>query len=324
MLQHSKISQEDLTKFLQSYNLGVFREVVEDERDDSSLSHIFYTSQGRYSLIFGDGLGQTESASFHLEFLDHLSRRGFPCRAPIKRVDGGLYGGIADKCAALASYSDGLPSEEVTSEYCACMGEVLALLHTVGADFPGCRRSPFHPVAWGRVVEGLRRAASPPPPDVSDMIEEEVLFLRQRWPEGMPGGVIHGNLTPRNVLLDEEGALTVIGFASACNDMWALDLAICLNAWGFEPDGAYNVGKSHALTSAYRAARRGMEKEEIEAFPVLVRGAALDAVLKILSSRTLALSASAVPPHSPSDLSRCMDILRFHQMVDGAESYGLA
>ena len=43
----------------------------------------------------------------------------------------------------------------------------------------------------------------------------------------------------------------LIDFYFACNDLLAYDLAICLNAWCFEPDRAFNVTKGRALLQAY-------------------------------------------------------------------------
>ena len=66
----------------------------------------------------------------------------------------------------------------------------------------------------------------------------------------------------------------VIDFYFACNDMYAYDLAVMLNSWCFELDGAYNVTKGQALIAAYRAAA-ALSEAEIAALPVLMRGAAL-------------------------------------------------
>ena len=40
------------------------------------------------------------------------------------------------------------------------------------------------------------------------------------------------------------------------NDLLAYDLAVCLNAWCFEPDGSFNVTKARALFAGYARVRR--------------------------------------------------------------------
>ena len=66
----------------------------------------------------------------------------------------------------------------------------------------------------------------------------------------------------------------LIDFYFACNDALAYDLAICLSAWCFEPDDAFNVSKGRAMISGYERVRP-LAPAEIEALPVLARGAAL-------------------------------------------------
>ena len=66
----------------------------------------------------------------------------------------------------------------------------------------------------------------------------------------------------------------MIDFYFACTDALAYDLAVCLNAWCFEPDSSFNLTKGRALLSGY-CRLRALTKAEIEALPLLARGAAL-------------------------------------------------
>ena len=66
----------------------------------------------------------------------------------------------------------------------------------------------------------------------------------------------------------------LIDFYFACNDTLAYDVAICLNAWCFEPDHSFNVTKARALLDGYRQVRP-LSAAERDALPLLARGAAL-------------------------------------------------
>jgi homoserine kinase type II len=86
--------------------------------------------------------------------------------------------------------------------------------------------------------------------------------------------VIHADLFPDNVLFMESKVSGLIDFYFACNDAYAYDLAVMLNAWCFEGDGAFNITKSRALIAGYRQ-RRGLSDAEAAALPLLCAGAAL-------------------------------------------------
>ncbi len=72
----------------------------------------------------------------------------------------------------------------------------------------------------------------------------------------MPSGIIHADLFPDNVLLMNDQVSGVIDFYFACNDALAYDLAVMLNAWCFENDGAYNLTKGKALIGGVHAPPR--------------------------------------------------------------------
>ena len=68
-------------------------------------------------------------------------------------------------------------------------------------------------------------------------------------------------------------ALLGTGLATVALGLLAYDVAICLNAWCFEPDHSFNITKARALLQGYRR-KRALSEAEIAALPILARGSA--------------------------------------------------
>ena len=111
----------------------------------------------------------------------------------------------------------------------------------------------------------------------------------------------------------------IIDFYFACDDFFAYDVAVCLNAWCFEPDGEFNVTKARHLLSAYRK-RRAFLPRELEALPLLCRGAAMRFLLTRLHDWLHAPRHALSAPKDPLEYWRK---LRFHRGIDGPGAYGL-
>ncbi len=150
-------------------------------------------------------------------------------------------------------------------------------------------------------------------------IEAELDALEQAWPEDLPHGVIHADLFPDNVFFAGSTLTGIIDFYFACVDIVAYDLAICLNAWCFEPDGAFNITKARQLLAAYRA-ERPFADHELEALPLLARGAALRFLLTRLFDWQNQVEGALVAVKDPLEY---LYKLRFHRGVSGPGAYGL-
>src|SRR5436190_719584 len=152
-----------------------------------------------------------------------------------------------------------------------------------------------------------------------DFIARELDHLDARWPADLPLGVIHGDLFPDNVFFLGDKLSGLIDFPFSCNDILAYDVAICLNAWCFEPDHSFNVTKARALLNAYGRARSLSEAEQ-NALPLLARGAALRFLLTRLVDFLNVPSGALVKPKDPLEYVRK---LRFQQGVTGLNDYGV-
>ena len=148
-------------------------------------------------------------------------------------------------------------------------------------------------------------------PGLRDATASSLQALEAEWPKDLPQGVIHADLFTDNVFFLKDKLSGVIDFYFACNDAFVYDLAIMLNSWCFELDGSYNITKGQAVINAYRQ-QRPLSEAEIEALPVLMRGAAL----RFLLTRTFDWlnpdPNALVRPKDPREYSKK---LRFHNKV---------
>ena len=147
----------------------------------------------------------------------------------------------------------------------------------------------------------------------------ELSHLETAWPNNLPQGVIHADLFPDNVFFLGDKLSGLIDFYFACTDTLAYDVAICLNAWCFEPDHSYNVTKGRNLLTSYIAARP-LSKAELAALPLLARGAATRFLLTRLVDWFDVPLGALVRPKDPMEYVRK---LRFHQKTESVRDYGL-
>jgi len=111
----------------------------------------------------------------------------------------------------------------------------------------------------------------------------------------------------------------LIDFYFACTDFLAYDVAICLNAWCFEPDGSFNVTKARALVAHYHALRP-LGARELAALPLLARGSALRFLLTRLYDWQNQPTGALVRPKDPLEYLRK---LRFHRGICDPAAYGI-
>ena len=151
------------------------------------------------------------------------------------------------------------------------------------------------------------------------MIEDELAHLERYWPRDLPQGVIHADLFPDNVFFLGNALSGLIDFYFACTDTLAYDVAICLNAWCFEPDHSYNVTKGRELLQGYLRTRP-LSPVELDAMPLLARGSAMRFLLTRLTDWLNVPEGALVRPKNPLEYFRK---LRFHQTVKSAGDYGV-
>ncbi|HVZ51882.1 MAG TPA: homoserine kinase [Pseudolabrys sp.] len=318
MAVYTDVTTEDLAAFLARYDIGEllsYKGIAEGVENSNFLVH---TSTGNYILTLYEKRVAEGDLPFFLALMEHLAARGITCPQPVKNKEGGMLGRIAGKPAAIVTFLDGLWIRRPNPGHCAALGEALARLHLAGADFPMRRVNALAIAGWRPLYEQARARGDSVQPGLCHEIAKELDVLERIWPRDLPVGVIHADLFPDNVFFLGNTLSGLIDFYFACTDTLAYDVAICLNAWCFEPDHAYNVTKGRALLKSY-AKVRALSDAERDALPVLARGAAMRFLLTRLVDWLVVPNGALVKPKDPLEYYRK---LRFHQSVTSAADYG--
>ncbi|WP_417842440.1 homoserine kinase [Thalassospira sp.] len=322
MAVYTDVSDEDIARFVAEYDIGKvvsFKGIAEGVENTNFLLH---TDQAPFILTLYEKRVNPDDLPFFLGLMDHLSSKGLNCPTPIHGTDGVALRRLCGRPAAITSFLNGMSARRVLPHHCAGLGDALAKLHLAGQDFDNYRPNALSVKAW-RPLFGSCGAdgADDVMPGLSELISKELDYLEANWPAKLPAGVIHADLFTDNVFFfSGQGEVSgLIDFYFACNDVLAYDVAICMNAWCFEPDNSFNVTKAQNLLASYNRTRP-LSDAEIAALPVLARGSALRFLLTRLYDWINTPAGALVTPKNPREY---INKLRFHQKVVSASDYGL-
>jgi homoserine kinase type II len=319
MAVYTDVQDDELKRFLADYALGEPISCKGIAEGVENSNYLLRTERGTYILTLYEKRVDPADLPFFLSLLDHLAKKGIACPTPIHGSDGKALRQLCGRPAAVVSFLDGMWPRRIAPFHCSALGGALAELHSAAADFAGHRANALSFAGWRKLYEACRPRADEFEPGLAAELGAELASLEQLWPRNLPQGVIHADLFPDNVFFRGESISGLIDFYFACNDALAYDVAICLNAWCFEPDGSFNITKARLLLGNYRA-RRPFERAEYDALPLLARGSAVRFLLTRLYDLFHHPEGALVKPKDPREY---LAKLRFHRGVAQSRAYGL-
>jgi homoserine kinase type II len=319
MAVYTEVTDDALCAFLLDYEIGsavAFRGIAEGvENSNFSLR----TTGGDFILTLYEKRVDPVELPWFLGLMEHLARSGLSCPLPVRGRDGAALRHLAGRYAAVTTFLPGVWPRRVRPQHCGPVGAALAALHQVGSDYAPTRPNALGPSGWASLLATCGAGADDVQPGLGAMLQDALDRILDDWPVGLPTGHIHADLFPDNVFFLDGRLSGLIDFYFAATDILAYDVAVCLNAWCFEPDFAFNVTKSRALLAAYTAARP-LSAPELAALPVLCQGAAIRFALTRLFDWVNTQPGALVTRKDPMEYVRR---LRFHMTAQSEAAYGI-
>ena len=252
-----------------------------------------------------------EGARTELRILQQLAAAGVPV-APAVCVDAGAWlGRHRDKPVALFPWVAGDIACQgmVDAARARQVGRALAKVHRAGvSDLPAGRFGPDDIRARLSRVEAESETLAPVARETRRRLDSQC----HRRDDGLPAGLIHGDLFRDNVLWEGQRINALLDFESASHGAFVYDLAVCVHAWCF--GDSFDPDLVRALFAGY-AAVRPLSARERDAFSTESAVAAL----RFVATRMTDYSLRAAPGQPP-----LRDYNRFLQRYSVAASGQLA
>ena len=249
MAVFTPIDKPTLESFLNNYEIG---EIIDFEGILEGIDNTNFkilTAKNYYILTIFEKRVQQKDLPFFINLQNHLAKKKFLNPKPIRNKDGEYINQINNKPCVIMSFLNGSKITKASSNHCNQVGKQLAIMHQHTSDFEFSRQNGLKQKNWKNLFEKFKNDNKNSYQYIFESIERELVFLDQNWPKKLPFGVIHADVFQDNVFFINDVFSGIIDFYFACNDYFAYDLAICINAWCFEKNSVINNDKLTTLRS---------------------------------------------------------------------------
>ena len=320
MAVYTKLSEEELKDFFLKYNLGKLSNYKEIKEGIENTNYSVQTEKGQFILTLYEKRVEEKDLPFFISLMKNLFDKNFPSPEPIINKNGNYISEIAGKKAAVVSFVDGKAKKILNPDNCYNVGVVTAQLHKITKNLSGKRQNKLSINSWRRIYSNIKKDCSKIHPNLSAIIEKNLDVIEKNWPKSIPSGIIHADLFPDNIFFKNDKLSGIIDFYFSCNDYYAFEIAICLNALCFEGQSenlSFNVTKAKKFIDGYSSIRK-LNDEERESLKILCQGAAIRFLLTRVFDYLNLIEGALVKIKDPLEY---LKRLEFHNNVKNYRDY---
>ena len=252
--------------------------------------------------------------------MKNLFNENFPSPEPMINKNGNYISEILGKKAAVISFLEGKAKKILNPDDCFKVGINTAKMHMITKNLSGKRTNKLSINSWKNIYERVKKDCSKIHPKLTGVIEKNLTEIEKNWPKKLPSGIIHADLFPDNIFFKNNELSGIIDYYFSCNDYYAFEIAICLNALCFEGKNenlSFNVTKAKKFIDGYCSIRT-LSDDEKNYLKILCQGAAIRFLLTRVFDYLNLTEGALVKIRDPIEY---MKRLEFHNNVKNYQDY---
>ena len=320
MAVYTKLSEEDLKEFFYKYNLGKLLNYKGIKEGIENTNYFIQTEKGKFILTLYEKRVEEKDLPFFISLMRNLFDKNFPSPEPIINKNGNYISEIFEKKAAVVSFLDGYAKKTLNPNDCYEVGISTAKLHLITKNLSGKRENKLSVNSWKKIYSKVEKDCSKIHLNLPKIIEKNLDEIEKNWPKNIPSGIIHADLFPDNIFFMNNKLSGIIDYYFSCNDFYAFEIAICLNALCFEGKSenlSFNVTKAKKFIDGYSSVRKINEEEKLN-LKILCQGAAIRFLLTRVFDYLNLIEGAVVKIKDPIEY---LKRLEFHDSVKNYQDY---
>jgi homoserine kinase type II len=303
MSVYTPVTAPDLDAWLTRYAVGALAELQPIASGIENTNYFVTTERGRYVLTLYERLPARE-LPFYLNLMAHLARAGVEVPAPVPDRTGAYFSLLNGKPAGLVARVDGVPVATPLQAHCAHVGDALARLHVASQTYRARLTNRRGPAWW-------RQAARAVKPHLDRRARRRCSTARSSF---RPASVVASCPRARSMAIFFATTCSLPAIAWRASSILAsppptsspTTLPSPSTTGAREtPTAVLTPPTLTAMVSAYDAARP-LTQDEREAWPALLRAAALRFWLSRLYDLHLPRSGELTHAHDPAYFERIL------------------
>ncbi len=309
MAVFTKISKEEIEIFLKNYSIGNLLSFEGIVKGTENTNFKIITSENKYILTILEKRVKSEDLPFFMSLQNELVEHGFKCPHPIKNNQNSIINKLKNKNAVIISFLDGENLSEIMPKHCYELGSKIAEFTNITKISKLSRVNSLGYEAWVKIYESCKNTNDYSYEEYFNVLDKELIFLKNNWPNNLPTAIIHADLFIDNVLFINNKISGIIDFYFSCKDFIAYELALTANDWCFNKNGTFNLDNFKSLMMGFNNSS-SLNSEEKASMNVLLRGAAVRILVTRLYDKIFHPDDALVELKNPEEY---LKILKWHQ-----------
>jgi len=259
---YTDLTEKEITKFCELYNLGPIKKFHQLTDGSSNTNYLLITEKGKFVLTICDDKTFEQVRPLMVMF-PHLEAHNFHTSKVLKSYNGKFLLETNNTPVYLKSYIEGLVPRKLSGTALEQLGKMIAKLHKIPI---------FDSIPDGyqfglNFFSDLITSSSSHP--YIDWLKQKFQYLEERLPNDLPRGLVHGDIFPDNLVVGSQGQIIIIDFEAVSHAPFILDIGMALTGVCSEMTGI-SLHKAKALIKGYLQEREltQMEKKGIKLFTI--------------------------------------------------------
>ena len=324
MAVFTKINTNDISYIESQFNLEKIKIFKGIKKGIENTNYLIRTKNKKYILTIFEkrihGGCKYRDLTFFMKLMSKLSKLKIKCPEPVRNKKGSYIFKLKNKNACIVSFLEGKDKKQLSVNNCYSVGKNIAKLHITSKKIKLFRNNSLGINSWKPLLNKIDIKINKLSKNLIDNMEIELKYIKKKWPNKLPTGIIHNDLFIDNIFFYKKHFYGFIDFYFSSTDFLAYELATCINALCFKKQNnkfILDKKKSSKLLSGYESIRK-LTSAEKNSFNVLCRGSALRYLLTRSFDHLNTPKSAIIKIKDPREY---IQKLNFHSNINSFKEY---